>query len=893
MPKKNSNKLSRRGFLGFVSATGAFSFLPVPVSFSSQYPQSNNISNIKPQPQAFRFPKRKELDLSPASWIWYPAERILPNSFFYFRRVIQLDKPIKSAKGWILGESRYLLFLNGQRVQFGPAPSDPRYSEADPVDFSDKLKLGENVIGATVVYFGFGDGTWPAGKAGFIFNLELQYEDGEKELLVSDKQWSVQLAKSWPAGKYKRWYLRALQEEFDNRYYPEGWNKPGFKEEDSWVKAKVFSGHANKTALSSSISDYLYDSGGNQNTQLRRRAVPLILEKQIGEFQLKEAHYIHWKTNIEEYFDFRTENAFQAGGILDGFEEAAGAWVFDVPKDTKKGLVLSFALEEQGIGWPYFTIYCSTGTVVELMVQQGHELLKDGGPPLINNNFNSWTRFICKEGENKLITFDYESVKWIQLHIHHASGSVKISNVGLLRRIYDFPTQPKVESSHAGFNKLLNACINTVWNNSHDTIVDCVGRERQQYSGDIGHMLHALHFGFGESRLPYRFVDTYSQGITLDGFFMDSWPAYDRLNRLAQRQLDLTPWGVLLDHSVGFCYDCWHHYLYTGKKEDLEEVFPRLLRFYQLIKKSIAEDGLLPVENLGVNAIWMDTDSYKTNRDKQCAYNLYAASMLKQALSALAGEFGQRDLQKEMLDLSFRLAKGVENKFYLPSEKILVINLPWSQEDGEMRTCERSLAHWVLGGFAPESSKQAVLRELTSRPQRLGRCYPANVVWSNWTLAALGNTEAILEDFDQRWLKMLSVIENNTVQENWFAEKDTQNQLSHAGIAPFFAAYMCFAGIEVTQPGGSLIRVKPQPASLEKLQLTYHTAHGPLEFDCRGKKGKRKLRLAIPSGVTVHLEIPAQENIAKGLEIVPSQQKNLTIVRLFGGQVWDVDLLFV
>ena len=28
--------------------------------------------------------------------------------------------------------------------------------------------------------------------------------------------------------------------------------------------------------------------------------------------------------------------------------------------------------------------------------------------------------------------------------------------------------------------------------------------------------------------------------------------------------LGVSGWGPLLDHGVGFNFDCWHHYLYTG-----------------------------------------------------------------------------------------------------------------------------------------------------------------------------------------------------------------------------------------------------------------------------------------------------------------------------------------
>lgn len=198
----------------------------------------------------------------------------------------------------------------------------------------------------------------------------------------------------------------------------------------------------------------------------------------------------------------------------------------------------------------------------------------------------------------------------------------------------------------------------------------------------------------------------------------------------------------------------------------------------------------------------------------------------------------------------------------------------------------------MLGGFAPSTEKASIVKELKEKSKRLGRCYPANAVWLYWTLAALGDTEEILKDFDRRWINMLSVRENNTIQENWFAQKDTQNQLSHAGIAPFYAAYMCFAGIEVLKPGGGLLQVKPQMGSMEKLQLTYHTALGPLEFDGAGKRGDRRLRLNIPSEVVVHMVVPENEPTPKGAVKIPSDESNWNTFRLQGGRVWEMKLQF-
>ncbi|HTW78108.1 MAG TPA: hypothetical protein VME23_01060 [Terracidiphilus sp.] len=62
----------------------------------------------------------------PARWIWYPMERCLPSTMVLLRREISLDSIPQFATGRILADSRYKLTVNGSRVQWGPAPFDPR-----------------------------------------------------------------------------------------------------------------------------------------------------------------------------------------------------------------------------------------------------------------------------------------------------------------------------------------------------------------------------------------------------------------------------------------------------------------------------------------------------------------------------------------------------------------------------------------------------------------------------------------------------------------------------------------------------------------------------------------------------------------------------------------------
>ncbi len=194
------------------------------------------------------------IDLAPARWIWLPCERTLANTFVLFRREVEVEGEVASARGWISADSRYRLFVNGRRVQWGPAPCDPRAYEADPIDLTRWLVEGPNVIGVEVLFYGHGEGTWPLGKPGFLFALRVEESGGRVREVVSDGSWRALLDRAHRPGQFKRWYLRALQEDFDARLRPAGWSEPGGAPDASWTAAQVLEVPADRPAAAGSHS---------------------------------------------------------------------------------------------------------------------------------------------------------------------------------------------------------------------------------------------------------------------------------------------------------------------------------------------------------------------------------------------------------------------------------------------------------------------------------------------------------------------------------------------------------------------------------------------------------------------------------------------------------------
>ena len=220
------------------------------------------------------------IDLAPAKWIWLPAQRTLPNTFVLFRKELDLSSAPTAAMGWIAADSRYKLSVNGNRVQWGPAPCDPRHLDADPVDLKPFLKAGKNVIGVEVLFYGHGDGTWPGGQPGLIMNLEVQTAEGKSQILT-DNSWQALLDRAHPPGQYKRWFLRALQEQFDARLHPYGWNRPEFKLDERWVAAREIPCPSDKPSACRTDRHWCGDSVHRvaaESASLRMRQIPLCRE---------------------------------------------------------------------------------------------------------------------------------------------------------------------------------------------------------------------------------------------------------------------------------------------------------------------------------------------------------------------------------------------------------------------------------------------------------------------------------------------------------------------------------------------------------------------------------------------------------------------------------------
>lgn len=783
----------------------------------------------------------KQLDFAPARWIWLPSQRTLCNTFVDFRFSFVCSHTVSHAEIDLLADSRFLLFVNGRRVLWGPAPSDPRFAEADHADITSYLQPGHNAIAVRVLFYGNGEGTWVTGHPGLIACIRIHDAQGE-QLYHTDRHWKCQLDRSHLPGAIRRAYHRALTECWDARLEPIGWTQADF-DDSGWLAAMEIPGPADKPSLCNQYPDYLSESGVDDPSSfhIRPRAMPPMREDPMLTQQILHAGTVTWQTDPDDWFRLRIPHCFHIQQGLPVVQDDKGAH-FTLPQNGAAGYLV-YEFSEEIVGFPLLSLEAPAGTRVDLIYSEAHDPQQT---LWLDAAFFRTSHLICRDGITEFCAFEYEALRLIQVHILGTPGAhIHIHQVGLLRRCYPYPPS-RLSCSDERLQRLLDANINTLLASGQDILMDGVARERQQYGGDCGHQVDALRCLFGPQANLERYFQTYSDGLTHEGYFMDCWPTADRLVRMGQRQLGLTPWGILLDHSVGFLLDGYSHYWETGHTEMVQKVFSAGSAFVRYLQSICTPEGLLPVDGLGAPTVWLDHEAFAMQRHKQCPFQLYVIHMLRDAFLPMCRLFGTPEQAAKAMAFADRLWDAAVRNFWDDSRKLFTDNLPWIQEERAPRYSDRTLATALLGRLNPRGNNQSSVQMLIQCPTDMGISYPTNAIWRLRALTEFNRLDAVLLDFATRWDAMPSVHLNRTIQEYWTVLPDSSDEWSHCAAAPIWVAYRGLAGIRTLEPGYHRFSVAPKLCGLSHLSLSLPTVHGTIEFAAEQNGRRFLLQLTVP-----------------------------------------------
>lgn len=179
-----------------------------------------------------------------AAWIspGWDEDKSQSNPCPYFRKEFDVKKRVVKARIYASALGLYELYLNGERLgkdYFNPGwTTYNKRIQYQVYDLTALLKQGQNALGAIVGdgwYRGFfvwqGDRNLYGDKAGLIAQLEITYEDGSKEWILSDQSWKSSQGPILQSEIYHG-------ELYDARLEIAAWADPGF-DDSNWEKVRI------------------------------------------------------------------------------------------------------------------------------------------------------------------------------------------------------------------------------------------------------------------------------------------------------------------------------------------------------------------------------------------------------------------------------------------------------------------------------------------------------------------------------------------------------------------------------------------------------------------------------------------------------------------------------
>ena len=441
----------------------------------------------------------------------------------YFRKQFETgDKKISSARVYIVVAGLYELYINGEKI--GNHRLDPMYTRFDrrnlyvTYDVTDRLHDGQNAIGvllgngwynhqSTAVWF-FERAPW-RDRPAFCMDLHITYEDGSKEIIVTDRSWQTNLSPVIFNSIY-------TAEHYDARLEQPGWNTAGFD-----------------------------DSGW----QSRRN--PIILR--AAPSQTIVSQQLHPIRNVERIPAQTVKQMNDTTWIFNLGRNIAGVSEFRIKGDSGTVIRLKHAEILDKDGW------------LDMTNIEAHYRPTDDSDPFQTDIF-----ILGGKGEETFMPrFNYKGFQYVQV-TSSKPLQLTIDNLTGWFMHSDVPPVGKVETSDPVINKIWWAANNSYLSNLFGYPTDCPQREKNGWTGDSHIAIETALYNFNGITVYEKWLadhrDEQQPNGTLPSIIPSSGWGYEWGNGPDwTSSIAIIPWNIYLFYGdnrlLAECYDNIRRYV--------------------------------------------------------------------------------------------------------------------------------------------------------------------------------------------------------------------------------------------------------------------------------------------------------------------------------------------
>lgn len=442
----------------------------------------------------------------------------------------------------------------------------------------------------------------------------------------------------------------------------------------------------------------------------------------------------------------------------------------------------------------------------KVRIRAGEELLEDGHVRFqMRSNCDYEEEWTLSGEEDILENYDYKAFRYLE--IKSCAGSIKPENISALVRHYPFrDTTELLECDHEILADIWDLCSRSVQMGTQEVFVDCPGREKGQYLGDMTITARNHLYLTGDDRMYRKALLNFAESAQIDKGLMAVAPG-----NLMQE---------IADYSLLYPMQVFQYYEYTGDIEFLRSIYSTVRESVEHFAVFQREDGLLE----GVTDKWNMVDWPVNLRDgyefpltipigPSChnvinAYYYGALLYLEKIESALEMDTACRRREREQVRQAFWKA------FYDEEKKL------FRDAEGTRHCALHSNGIPLFFGLEKEECRKSIVELIREKGLNCG-VYIAYFILKG--LCNIGEHQLMYDlmtgEGEHSWCNMLRE-GATTCFEAWGKEQKWNTSLCHPwGSCPILLILEDIVGLRCYQ-NGEIREMNPRlPRQLGKLKL--------------------------------------------------------------------------
>lgn len=761
-----------------------------------------------------------------AEWIWTDRARGDSPQMAYFKKNVIIERPEAPCVLRVCADSRYTLYINGQRAGTGPCRAPRGVHYADLIDITRFLRTGENQIYAKVI--SYSDQKYAA--ADFQSGPVSVVTEGIGGLLIEEIQTvygfgtsAAYLART--AAEYgfvQNTYAGYLGfSEYYDASLLSGEEGPAVLPDEAAAAAsengKAAADCGWKPAVPVCGAAYYY-SGGLQNFwMLSPRPIPMPYEQQ-KQFQ----SVCRRAAEVSALTAAAAENAFPllvAPGASASIELDAGALV---------------------TAYPHFTFLSGRGARLTVTYAEGYGRIDAQGSyvkgvrddPEGQEIYGERDVYITGQGEQTYSPFYYRAFRLLRVEITAARDSCF-----LLKEVYyletGYPLEPEgiFQSDDPLCRSIWEVSVRTLQRSMYETFMDCPYYEQMQYLMDTFLEMRYAFCLSADARLARKAILDFSQSQLPDGMLPCNAPA-----KIVQIIPGFAFYWILMNET---------YLMYEGDLHFLRSQLGAMDRLLYYFACRTDSGGLL--RNTGYWQFfdwapgWERGCPVSDPEEVNILYNLLYICGLRSA-ARIHEACGRRDTAAEYQAQACRVTAAVRRAAYCPAEGL------FADAPGKMPSSQHAQIFAVLADAVPDAEKRPLMERMLARADTLTE---PSYSMSYFLCRALEQTGLyeVLHTSLKLWDKFRRLIDLHLT--TWPEDFLTMRSDCHGWSAlPLYEFVTCYLGVRPLKPGFTEAGIFPRPCPFDFSGGTVPTKHGKIHITViKTENGERRMHVSLPAGI--------------------------------------------